>query len=194
MKKPILILIGFLNISFAFGQTYSTVISDQEIYEFLNWMNVNNRKYNEEPRLKQKNISQKILGWEAENFAREDTAQIPKHHIFSADGPYLYQSYCGTDTLFKQDDRDFIFSQFTGIKDSIWDTQFSEAKLLKSKNQKRPNRYYYSIPLFSLDKKYVIIQMEYYSGSLCAHGGYYVYRRLDNNGWEYVTAIITWVS
>ena len=194
LRKLTLILIGFLNCTFAVGQTYSSVTSEKEIYDFLNWMTVNDRKYGEEPKLKRKHIYHKILSWDTTNFITKDTSLIPQYQFFSIDGFYLYQSRGGTDTIFNQQDRDFIFRQFTAIKDTIWHAKFSKSKLLTNKKQKRPNRYYYSIPLFSVDKNYVIIHRQYYCGSLCAHGGYYVYRRLDNNKWEYVTAVNTWIS
>ena len=194
LRKLTLILIGFLNFTLATGQTYSSVISDKEIYDFLNWMTVNDKKYGEEPKLKRKHIYYKTLSWDTANFITKDTALINKYPHFSIEGQYLYQRRGGTDTIFKQKDRDFLFQQFAAIKDTIWHDRFSKSKLLSNKKQKRPNRYYYSIPLFSLDKKYVIIHRQYYCGNLCAHGGYYVYRRLGNNKWEYVTAVNTWIS
>lgn len=183
-----------MNCTLAIGQTYSSVTSDKEIYDFLNWMTVNDRKYGEEPKLKRKHIYHKILSWDTTNFIIKDTALIKQYQFFPVDGGYLYQSQSGTDTIFKQQDRDFLFIQFAAIKDTIWHDKFSKSKLLTSKKQKRPNRYYYSIPLFSVDKKYVIIHRQYYCGDEYAHDGYYVYRRLDNNKWEYITAVNTWIS
>ena len=194
LRKLTLLLIGILNFTLATGQTYSSVTSDQEIYDFLNWMTVNDSKYGEETKLKRKHIHYKILGWDTANFIIKDTALNNQFQFFSIEGGYLYQRHGGTDTIFKQQDRDFIFKQFTAIKDTVWHDKFSKSKLLTNKKQKRPDRYYYSIPLFSVDRKYVIIHRIYHCGSLCAHGGYYVYRRLENNKWEYVTAVNTWIS
>lgn len=194
LRKLTLILILFLNCKFAVGQTYSSVTSDKEIYDFLNWMTVNDGKYEEEPKLKRKHIYHKILSWETENFITKDTALINQDQFFSIDGSYIYQRNGGTDTIFNQQDRDFIFKQFKAIKDTVWHHKFSKSKLLTTKKQKRPNRYYYSIPLFSVDRKYVIIYRKYFCGDECAYGGYYVYRRVGNNKWEYLTAVNTWMS
>ena len=194
MRILTLILIGFLNITFAIGQTYSSVTSDKEIYEFLNWMTVKDRKYRAEPKLKRKHIYNKILTWDTTNFITKDTALIKQFRFFRIDERYLYQGLGGTDTLFNQQDRDFIFKQFIAIRDTIWHDKFSKSKLLTEKKQKRPNRYYYSIPLFSVGKKYVIIHRVYHCGDECAYGGYYVYRRRDNNKWEYLTEVNTWIS
>lgn len=180
-----------MNITFALGQTYSSVTSDKEIYDFLNWMTVDGRKFGGMPKLKRKQIYHKILSWDSTNFITKDTGLINKYGF---NGRYLFQGHCGTDTIFNQQDRDFIFKQFTAIKDTIWHDKFSKSKLLTHKKQKRPNRSYYSIPLFSADKNYVIVRRQYYCGYLCAYGGYYVYRRLGNNKWEYITAVNTWAS
>ena len=194
MRKLTLIIIGFLNFTFTFGQTYSSVTSDKEIYDFLNWMTINESKYEEEPKLKRKCIFYKILSWDTTNFIIKDSTLFKKYQFFNIDGRYLYQRQGGTDTIFNQLDRDFIFKQFTEIKDTIWHEKFSKSKLLTHKKQNRPNRNYYSIPLFSADKKYVIVYRKYYCGNECAISSYYVYRRLDKNKWEYVTEVNTCVS
>lgn len=191
MKKLTLILIGLLNFTFTFGQIYSSLISDKEIYDFLNWMTANDKKYKEEPQKKRKQIYYKILSWDTANFIK-DTAQINKYWYY--DENYLFINRSGTDTLFKQQDREFLFKQFTAIKKNIWYFKFSKSKLLISKKQKKTNRYYYSIPLFSVDKNYVIIERIYYCGDQCAHGGYFIYRRLDKKKWEYVTVVHPWIS
>ena len=89
VRKLTLILIGFLNITIAIGQTYSSVTSDKEIYDFLNWMTLNDRKYGEEPKLKRKHIYHKILSWDTTNFITKDTALIKQYQYLSIDGRYL---------------------------------------------------------------------------------------------------------
>ncbi len=133
VRKLTLLLIGFLNTTFAIGQTYSSVTSDKEIYDFLNWMTVNDRKYGEEPKLKRKHIYHKILSWDTTSFKTIDTSLI-KQQFFSIDRRYLYQRPSGTDTIFNQQDRDFVFKQFTVIKDTIWYEKFLKSKLLTSNN------------------------------------------------------------
>lgn len=194
MKTLAIILIGFLSYALATGQTYSSVISDKEIYDFLNWMTVNDKKCSEEPKLKRKQIDYKILSWDTANFMIKDTTLIDEYSFFSIEGQYLYKKRSGTDTIFKQQDRDFLFRQFTAIKDSIWHDSFSKSKLHTNNKQTRPNIYGYSIPLFSHDKNYVIIHRVYYCGDVCAYGGYYVYRRIGEKEWVFVTAVNTWIS
>ncbi len=170
MKKFTIILIALLKFTLVTGQTYSSIISDKEIYDFLNWITIKDKKHAEEKKLKRKRIQHEILSWDITNFTLKDTV------------------------LFNQEDRGFLLKQITSIKDTIWHSRFSKSKLLINKKQKHPNKYYYSIPLFFQHKDYVIVQRHYYCGNLCAYGGYYIYRRLDNKKWLFVTALNTWIS
>ena len=157
-------------------------------------MTANDKRYSEEPKFKLKNIHSTILSWDKTNFIANDSILADANSAFSLGGQYLFQKSAGTDTIFKQLDKEFLFQQFNAIKDTVWHDSFSKSKLLKSKSQRKTNLYHYSIPLFSVDRKYLIIRREYYCGSLCAHGGYYVYRKTKDNEWEYLTSVNTWIS
>ncbi len=176
--------------SFIQAQTYSNVVSDEEIYGFLNWLTANSPKPSEEPRFKKKQIYHKILSWDSSHFFA-DTAKIKEYKFFVIDHKYIYQS--GADTIFHLVDRDFILEQWKSIKDTLWHGKFSKSALITNKDQRRANRYYYSIPLFSKDKNYVIVRRTYYCGNTCAYGGFYIYRKLDE-GWKFLYAINTWMS
>lgn len=177
-----------------YGQTYSSIINDKEIYAFLNYITKTDKKHSEEPLFKRKQIYYKIKTWDTANFVIKDTELYNKYPYLDLEEQFLFPKSKGVDTMFKQADRAFLFQQFISIKDTIWQKSFSNSKLLKDKDQKRPNRYYYSIPLFSIDRKYVIVRKAYYCGSLCAYGGYYIYKRIGKNKWEYVVSVHTWIS
>jgi len=177
------------------GHTYSSVIRDEEIYDFLNWMTIN-----EENDIKY--VYYGISKWYMENFILKDENTLKKNKNFFLKlirktnivvflgSDYIYDIKSGTDTIFKKEDRDFLFLQFNSIKDTIWHDNFSQSEL----TQKALNAHFYSIPLFSLDRNYVIISKEYYCGSECAYGGIFVYRRINENIWVFVTSVVTWVS
>jgi hypothetical protein len=193
MKSATIILLCFFVFAFAKGQTYSSEISDKEIYDFLNWMTKNSGRNYEEPKLSMKHISYFIMSWDTANFIAKDTALIKKYPYM--DMQYIYRHEEGLDTMFSQYDRDYLFKQFTSIKDTIWHNKFSNSTLHFKRKQVRVNIYYYSIPLFSADKNYVIVRQNYYCGSLCANGGYHVFRWLGGKKkWEYVTSVNTWMS
>ena len=178
----IIILVGHLS----FGQTYSSLTTDKEIYDFLNWMTKTEKKYDEEPFFKRKNIYYKMSSWDTANFVRTDTIKNPYSEF---DRQFLFKKRGGSDTIFKTADRKYLVQQYFAIKDTIWHNGFKNSKLTKNKSQVRPNRYYYSVPLFSVDKNYVVVRKTYYCGSLCAYFGYYIYRKIDKDNWEFVTCI-----
>jgi hypothetical protein len=177
-----------------FGQTYSSITTDKEIYDFLNWMTKHEDKYREESKLKRKAVFYKILTWDSANFIAKDSNLINQFPYFEIEGQYLFQKRAGADTLFSKADRRFLFQQFNAIKDTVWHMRFSHSKLLKNGQQNRPRINYYSIPLFTENKKYVIIHRYYYCGNLCAHGGYFIYEKIGDNKWKYITAVNTWMS
>jgi hypothetical protein len=190
----ILLIIGLLFAENSFGQTLSSVSTDREIYNFLNWMTRTERKFREEPFLTCKRVDCNILPWDTANFIAKDTSMFRKYPLLSIEANYLFQRKSGSDSIFKPTDRAFLFQQFIAIKDSVWHDSFSNSKLFKKKKQRRPNRYFYSVPLFSVDKKYVVIRREYLCGDLCAYGGFYICKKVGERKWKYVTSVNTWMS
>lgn len=195
LRRILIISLLFFNYSTLNAQTYSNLIDDEEIYDFLNWMTANGSRYSEETPKGARQIFHKILSWDSTNFiqATTDTIFINGAPDFSFDFNYLYKKKQGTDTIFKQEDRDFIFKQFDAIKDSVWHKGCSASNLV-TKKKKKPNEYHYSIPLFSKGRSHVIVRQVYYCGNRCAYGGYYVYRKLDDKRWEFVTVVNAWMS
>ena len=190
MRNLLLIWTFFLLLGqVALGQTYSSTVSDKEIYDFLNWMTKYDKKYSGEPWFKGKQICQKIRTWDKSNFNKEQSSMND-----SFGGNYLFKKRAGTDTIFNKADREYILRQYSSIKDSIWRNSFASGNFINCLNQKRPNRYYYSIPLFSIDKSFVIVSRTYVCGNECAHGGYYIYRKRQSGKWEYVTTVNGWMS
>ena len=188
------------------NQTYSYLINDEEIYSFLDWLTtnegINNIHFNVP---NPKKIVNEMLMWEISNFIPQETyipknknlffrliSRLKRQEYFLDFDKYIYDSKKGTDTIFKEQDRDFLFLQFVAIKDTIWYNTFSESELVT--REEKLYIHYFSIPLFSIDKNYVIIELYYYCGTECAWGGYYVYRRLDNNNWKYITTVHQWES
>lgn len=187
MRNRVILLTTLLLMSrLGVGQTYSALKTDKEIYAFLNWMTKKEKKYREEPFYRRKQIYYKISNWDTFNFIRKDTVD---NRYYEDDMAYLFYKRDGADTIFKAADRAYLIQQYFAIKDSVWHTPFHHSRLTRNNRQFRPNRYYYSMPLFSVDHQYVIVQKTYYCGRLCAVFGYFVYRKIDPNHWELVTCI-----
>ena len=180
IRNFLVMMVFILIAQVSFGQTYSSKISDKEIYKFLNWMSRNQQIKPEEPKGELKIISYEIIRWDSALFLPPDSARkynikYPAKYLFKEDG---------IDTLFTLQDQQFLFKQFTNIKDTIWHKPIENSKLWDGKEQVRPNRHYYSIPLFSINKKYVLIIKEYYCGNVCGSIGYYIYRKIDKKTWK----------
>ena len=177
---------------FCGAQTYSDIITDDEIVSFLSWEIKSTETYSEEPFLSlNRKIYYKISDWDTLNFIKHDTLN---DYDLSVVFLYLFKEKNSLDTIFDEEDKKYFFEQFANIKASIWDHKFPNGKITDKKNKKKPDRYYYSLPLFSKNKNYVIIKREYYCGSLCAHGGYFIYRKLDKKTWSLVTVVNGWIS
>lgn len=192
MTEPLkygLLIFCFLWTESCFAQTYSSLIEDKEIYSFLNWLTKSEKRPYGEPKLKRKEIYYEISKWDSASFIVKDTALQAKYPFFDLDMRYIYKHSLGVDTLLNRQDRSFLFEQFSAIRDTVWHTPFNHSKLLLNRNQKRPNRHYYSVPLFSVDRKYVIVNSAYVCGGLCAYMGIYLYQRIGTDEWKYLLTI-----
>lgn len=189
----------FISTLFSFtllGQTYSSITSNKEIYDFLNSVSRSQHRHSEEPPFTVKNISARIARWDSLNFIRNvDSNDLSYMLLYLyATPPHYAHEDANLNSLLNAKDKEYIFKQFLAIKDSCWHQPFQHSHLLKQKKQVRPNRHYYSIPLFSLDKNYAIVFEEYYCGSLCAYGGYHVYKKVENYKWKEITVVHSWMS
>ncbi len=137
-------------------------------------MVVNDSRNDEEPEIVAKFLSVHITSW--------------KESLFSTiDGGSNYSNRVLLDTVFPLIDKVNVYQQLKAAKDSLWHDGFEHIRLVKNAGI-RLNTYYYSLPLFSLDRNYVVIHKSYYCGELCGYFGYYIYRR-KGEGWEYIGCV-----
>ena len=189
--KTVTLIFAFVFAEFiSVGQTYSSMIKDKEIYEFLDWLATNEKKLSEEPEGEIKIISYQIEPWDSALLLPLDMAikyhvKYPKRYLFNEEH---------VDTIFSIKEQKYLFKQFTSIKDTIWQRSFDNSKLWDGKEQERENRHYYSVPLYSRDRKYVLICKLYYCGNVCGYIGYYIYKRIDKKMWKGVRALRTRIS
>ena len=183
-KRTTFLIIFALLAKFNYGQTYSSQASDKEVCDFLNWMTKNDEKHDEEPRFKKKRVSKKIYKWDIGSLA----ADLEEYTLILK---YSHRDSL-SDTLFSMNERHNLFGQIRLQSDTVWRNKIKHARLING-GQKKANRYYYSIPIYTIDKKFLIIRKEYYCGSLCAYGGYYIYCKTGGT-WKYVSCFGTWMS
>jgi hypothetical protein len=176
-------------------QTYSNEISDNEISVFFQQLK-NSKK------LKIKKIDQKIIKWSDYDVYGEKDSTLS----FSF-GIGLLKNEIVLKHLTK-DDIKYIEKQYISIRDSVWrKNEFKKFNLLDSlgrkeiheysmKRHRKMGNYYsysFSIPLFSIDKKYVIIIKDFYCGFMCSTQCIYLYHRKEIfNNWEEIASWNCW--
>jgi hypothetical protein len=170
------------------AQVYSSMIPDTTIVSFLNWKFANEPRHAEEPRLKRKQLSSTILKWTSTNFILEqkDSNLEFKESLF----PLLQK---GIDTLFSQEDRNHLLVQLNSQLNTSWRHSFTKTRAIKKVKAKNANKYHISLPLFSLDKRYLIIHEFYYCGDECSHRSYKVYKKTAYS-WEYIGSLLEQMS
>ncbi len=191
MKKYVAFILLFFMLQSVVvqSQTYSSIVSDNEIVDFLNWLTKHDDRCSEKRLFTRVSIGEKMENWVPENFFCKDTI----FSYSSRDNDFLFEKRSAADSLFSAADRDFLYKQFTAQCDSTWEKPFKGA-VFAQKGKSKHGTVYYSIPLFSPDRNYVIVKMSCYSGYLNAFGGYFIYRKTGKNRWEFVEGVHIWQS
>lgn len=177
MKKLILLLIIILP-SIGFGQNLSSLISDKEIIDFIEWelsTNDKNRK-----------VFYKIEEWTDKNFTQPKNISDEDLEYSKR---YLFITINNLDTIFSEEDINYLINQTKSINHNQWENNFTNNKISK----KRKNRIIYSLPLFSIDKKHVIIYKELWKGKENARGCYYLYEKTKFQ-WKLINTYNCWMS
>ncbi|MCX2738447.1 hypothetical protein [Pontibacter anaerobius] len=184
MKKTLVIL--FILYSYlSYGQTYSSIISDSDIEQFVQWEILTTPKYSEDRKWGKKKLYYKPESWKK--------AMV---HISGPMGDTLsfeikFYRFLSKDTVFTKEDVAFLSQQYEAEKQNVWETKFEGANLVKSSGR---NVHEFTIPLFSIDKSKVMFWKYFYCGSLCAHACVFIYEKVDENNWKLVSKYGCWIS
>jgi hypothetical protein len=178
------------------GQTYSTLISNQEIQDFFYELNASNVIHIHK-------LTPKIASWET-MFTLDDTTnqEIPFKFLNKSG-----KEYAVLKAAFGTNDIKFLKEQFFALKDAAWD--FTQMKAFipadptvnkeiakKSQSGRRSIKdnysYTFSVPMFSLDKKSVIIYQDYFCGFMCSTACIYLYQKNGNGKWKEIISWYCW--
>ena len=188
----ILLLISFVTKC----QTYSTVVTDTEIIDFIN------EDIKRDSAKVKKNIRRAITIPSKDNFYFTDTIDFnDKSNMFMSQ--FIFKKIlqkgkvitANLDTLtFSRADINFFLKQIEGFtKNTFWKKPFKKSVLVdkpeyKSNNYRQVKSvvFNYSIPIFSLDKKKAILIKHFFCGLLCGGSGYYFYEMNTHNEWKLV--------
>lgn len=180
-------LLFILTFSLAYGQTYSSILKDSIILNFVNWEINKSGNFSGKKIEIFKKITKKISKYDATNFILPDSLQnsIWLHW-------YVFDKRYNIDTIFTQKEKSYIIEQFISLKDTNWHHHIKKSII---KNWKNPiGTYTYGIPLFTSDEKYVLIEKSYYCGNLCASGGIFLYKKVSKNNWTLLVVLNQWSS
>jgi len=115
------------------------------------------------------------------------------------------------DTIFSTIDKNFIREQLFNFRDFSWTKgNLIHVKILSHKKISRTlrdlvkgwKRFYlkfgdgfatYSIPVFTVDRKYCIVNINWHCGGLCGSGGTNLYRKVSGK-WVFVKFYSFWIS
>jgi hypothetical protein len=181
------------------GQTYSRVISDSEIINFINADILRDS-------IKIiKSVKREIIRLNLDDFYYKDSLDFTNKNATSFRFIFQYhrdykdrEVTYHLDTLFSRKDIDYFLQQIEGItKQKYWEQPFLNSVLidnvkLDSNRYAKKIMYLYSLPLFSADKKHVIIIKSFFCGFLCGGGAYYLYEKDINNNWYLVRTLYEW--
>lgn len=194
MRTPLILVSLLILISFkGSAQTYSTVIPDKEFHHFF--YELNSSKV-----IRIHKLDPEIFSWELSMMNITDSASQPFSFPFLKKDSEVYATL---NASFSPADCQFIQQQLRSIKDSVWN--FSQLKGFvkadsavyskifewSASGKKRIGDYYlykFSIPLFSLDRKAVMVYQHYYCGALCLTACLYLYKKDDKGVWHEVVS------
>lgn len=181
----IFLILGF----FSFTQTYSFQISDSTILNFMEWEIKNGEKFREDKKKRAyRKADIEIIPFDSINFILPDSVHWSDWQY----DLYLFNRFNKLDSILSEKEQPYLIEQFNSVKETVWSHKIRGAKFKKWKNLKYT--YFYSIPLFSSDEKYVLIRKSFYCGNICGYGGIYLYRKTANNSWEIVRILNGWIS
>ena len=181
------------------AQTYSKIISDSAIIEFIN------KDILRDSIKAVKAIQRSIYTLNRDDFYYKDSIDFRIKN--NTNGHFIFKYYKirfqnvitnNIDTFFSRDDIDFFNTQLKGFrkrfywKKSFINSFFIDEPELNANNYAKQTMYSYSIPLFSLDKKRAIIIKSFFCGFLCGGGGYYIYEMREDSQWELIKIINRW--
>lgn len=172
------------------AQSYSSIISDKEIYDFMEWMIKNDKKQEKEIFGKNRALLANTALWDTANFISKNKALDIEY--FEQDNKYLFKRSEGLDTLFTDVDKDFLFDQYNAIQIPVWKKNIGGKKIKKRELKEDDEINMYSIPLFTKDKEFVIIYKVFHCGYGCAFGKYYLYKLIGNKKWKFVSSFNPW--
>jgi hypothetical protein len=184
--RPFLTIIFFSLCLTCSAQKYSNVIEDTAITNFMNWLFKSDTSFKAA-----KHVDNDILKLHSDNFIYADSLTF--NYQFAQN---IFRKTNKLTTYFNKDDANYFVQQVDQQRKYKWQLKIKAIKLFDTiellNNRVDKVLYSYSLPLFSADKKYVIIIEAFFCGIVCGGGDYNLYERQADNSWKRVKQFNHW--
>lgn len=139
-----------------------------------------------------RHVDNDILKLHSNNFIYPDSSSLNNYefaqNIFSKTNKLTH--------YFNKDDANYFVRQINQQRKDKWQLKIKGSKLFDTielvNNRVDKVLYSYSLPLFSADKKYVIIIQAFFCGLVCGGGDYNLYERQQDNSWKKLKQFNHW--
>ena len=185
--RPFLTIIFFSFCLTTSAQKYSTVIKDTAITNFITWLLKRDTSFKAT-----RHVDNDILKLHTDNFIYADSLTLNNYQF----AQNIFNKKNKLTQYFNQGDANYFVRQINQQRKDKWQLKIKRIKLFDTielvNNRVDKVLYSYSLPLFSADKKYVIIIEAFFCGLVCGGGDYNLYERQQDNSWKKIKQFNHW--
>lgn len=185
--RPFLTIIFFTLGLTVSAQKYSHVIKDTAITNFMNWLFKSDTSFKA-----RRHIVTDIIKLRPGNFIYADSLTLSNYEY----AQNIFNPKNKLTQYFNKEDAYSFVQQINHQRKDKWQLKIKGIQLFDTieLNNNRVDKvlYSYSLPLFSADKKYVIIIEAFYCGLVCGGGDYNLYERQYDGSWKRIKQFNHW--
>lgn len=185
--KLFLTILFFLCCLAGSAQKYSRQIGDTAITNFMTWLFQSDTSYKTT-----RHVDNDIQKLHPDNFIYADSVQL-KNYQFSQN---IFNRTNKLNSYFNEQDANYFVQQIKDQRKDKWNLRIKGIKCFDTieltDNRVDKVLYSYSLPVFSADKRYVIIIEAFYCGLVCGGGSYNLYERKTDGGWKKMKTFNQW--
>ena len=190
MRYFLIIIIALIALTTQ-AQKYSKIVNDSDILNFMTWLLSSDTLIAKNHAAK-RHVDNDIRQLAIENFKYLDTSKT--NNFLS--NIFAYKNHL--DSFLTENDANNFIDQIRNQITYKWNFKikniklFDEVELFDNKLDKV--LYSYSLPLFSIDKRRVIIIQAFFCGLVCGGGEYCLYEKQYNSSWKKIWSFNNWAE
>ena len=141
-----------------------------------------------------RHVDNDILKLHPSNFIYADSLTLSNYEF----AQNIFSKINKLTQYFNKEDADYFVQQINQQRKDKWQLKIKGIKLFDTieliNNRVDKVLYSYSLPLFSANKKYVIIIEAFFCGLVCGGGEYNLYERQNDNSWKKEKTFNQWAE